>query len=787
MKKFALAASVAAVLLSLSTASVVSSVSAGAATVTVYSAAQSGVPGFESSMAFTPTADPTLLAQLDNQQGSDADSTGYSQAFQIPADGTVNTVTWWGTGANQAGFMVALSDGVWPGTPQTSLPNGPVVNGTLVNLSVVPITSVSRTPSINGETRFQIQIPPTAMYASHAYRLSVTAVGGNFEWDTSSALGCCTGTTGINWVRGRLQSYLSMPNVSFSLDNSTTPVPLPPLVTTTPAGTVVTVGQSYSFTASASGSPTPTVQWQLSTDGGATYSDIPGATSATYSAVATPADNAHWFRAVFTNTSGSVTTGAAGLTVTPAPVAPLVTTSPTGTTAGVGQSYSFAAAASGIPSPTVQWQRSNDGGLTWASVVGATSPTYSAVAVPGDDGAQFRAVFTNSQGTATTTPATLSVPLGPVVTTSPLAVTVAAGAPYGFSAAASGYPTPTVQWQRSDDNGLTWNPIAGATAPSYSATAAAGDQGAQFEAVFTNASGTATSAPAVLYVTVAPVVTTAPAPTSVAVGGSYSFTTTATGQPAPTVQWQRSGDNGVTWGPVSGALTTVNPGVTTSSYTATAAAADGGAQFRAVFTNSTGAATTAPATLSVTMAPLLVSSPVSQTINAGTAYTFMAVAYGIPGPTAQWQRSNDGGTSWTDIPGANSSSYTVIAALGDNGARFRAVFTNSTGTVTTAIATLGVTTTTSMTLKSAHPSIKGGKKDALTATVSSPVTGKGKVGSGTVTFYDGSTAVATATVAKGKATVAVTLATGTHLLRAAFSGSGSVLPAQSSVVTVTAT
>jgi hypothetical protein len=313
MKKFAVTATLATALVLLFVATVESAVPAGAATINIYSAAQSGVPGFESSMAFTPTADPTLYAQLDNQQGSDADSTSYSQAFQIPADGTVNTVTWWGTGANQAGFMVAIQDGVWGSS--TSLPNGPVVEGTLTNLSVVPIASIARTPSINGETKYQINIPPTLMYASHAYRLSVTAVGGNFEWDSSSAAGCCGGTTGINWVRGRLQSYLGMGNVSFSLDNSSTPVLVAPVVTSSPSSTSVTAGQSFSFAAAASGSPSPTVQWQVSTDGGATFSNIAGATATTYSRVATLADNASQFQAVFTNGSGAVTTAAASLTV----------------------------------------------------------------------------------------------------------------------------------------------------------------------------------------------------------------------------------------------------------------------------------------------------------------------------------------------------------------------------------------------------------------------------------------------------------------------------------------
>ncbi len=271
----------------------------------------------------------------------------------------------------------------------------------------MPIANVTQTPSIGGETQYQIQIPPTSMYASHAYRLSVTAVGGNFEWDTSSAGGCCGGSTGTNWVRGRAQSYLAMPNVSFSLDNSSTPAA--PLVTSPPANTSVTVGQSFSFVAAASGSPAPTVQWQVSTDGGATYSDIAGATATTYSGIATLADNASQVRAVFTNGSGSAITSAATFTVTPAPAAPLVISPPANTSVTVGQSFSFVAAASGSPTPTVQWQVSTDGGATYSDIVGATATTYSGVATLADNASQVRAVFTNGSGSAITSAAALTV------------------------------------------------------------------------------------------------------------------------------------------------------------------------------------------------------------------------------------------------------------------------------------------------------------------------------------------------------------------------------------------
>ena len=370
-------------------------------------------------------------------------------------------------------------------------------------------------------------------------------------------------------------------------------------------------------------------------------------------------------------------------------------------------------------------------------------------------------------------------PAAPTVLAQPTPATVATGGSYTFGAYAWGSPPPAVQWQRSNDGGLTFGDIAGATSPTYTSTAVPGDDGALFRAVFTNATGTATTTAALLSVTQAPSVTAPPIATTVAVGATYTFTAAASGNPVPTVQWQRSNDNGITWATIAGA--------TSTTYTATASPSDQGAQFQAVFTNTTGSATTTAAVLTVTLAPSLVSSPVSVTVDVGTTNVFTAVAYGIPGPTVQWQRSNDAGVTWSDVPGATSYSFPVTAALGDNGAWFRAVFTNSTGTVTSGVAVLGVTTTTSVALKPAHASLKAGRKDTLTATVTSPVTLKGKVTSGTVTFFDGSAVVGTATVAKGKASTVVTLAKGSHAIRAVYGGSGSVLAGQSQVVTVTAT
>ena len=89
----------------------------------------------------------------------------------------------------------------------------------------------------------------------------------------------------------------------------------------------------------------------------------------------------------------------------------------------------------------------------------------------------------------------------PSVTTSPTNQTVNAGDTATFTAAASGTPAPTVQWEVSADNGTTFTPISGATSTTYSFAATAADSGNQYEAVFSNGVGTpATSAAATLTV-----------------------------------------------------------------------------------------------------------------------------------------------------------------------------------------------------------------------------------------------------------------------------------------------
>ena len=107
--------------------------------------------------------------------------------------------------------------------------------------------------------------------------------------------------------------------------------PMAPAITQSPVNQSVAVGGTVQFTAAATGSPLPAFQWQVSTNGGATWTNVTngggysGAQSATLTVTgALLTQNGTRYRAVATNSEGSIATAPARLTVTAAPGAELI-------------------------------------------------------------------------------------------------------------------------------------------------------------------------------------------------------------------------------------------------------------------------------------------------------------------------------------------------------------------------------------------------------------------------------------------------------------------------------
>ncbi len=236
-----------------------------------------------------------------------------------------------------------------------------------------------------------------------------------------------------------------------------------PTVTTNPQNVTVHAGETATFKAAASGTPAPSVQWEVSSNHGSSWAadtaDAGNKTDNLKVASVTLAESGYEYRAVFTNVVGSRTSSAATLTVQ---AAPAVTQNPLSATVTAGETATFSAAASGSPTPTVQWQVSSNGGSSWAadtSDAGNISDTLTVASVTlAQSGNEYRAVFTNAAGSQPGSAATLTVQTRPVVTTNPVSVTRLEGETATFTAGAEATPTPSVQWQISTDQGTTWAP-----------------------------------------------------------------------------------------------------------------------------------------------------------------------------------------------------------------------------------------------------------------------------------------------------------------------------------------
>jgi hypothetical protein len=151
---------------------------------------------------------------------------------------------------------------------------------------------------------------------------AVSAAGGAgaYAWNTSAV------APGTYYLEGYMNDAGS--EYSSNLGSAITiaaAVATPPVVATNPSSRTTNAGKTVIFTAAATGTPTPTVQWQVSINNGASFTNIPNATSTTYTMTAATSQSGYQYRAVFTNSAGSATTKAATLGVLPAGIPQLPT------------------------------------------------------------------------------------------------------------------------------------------------------------------------------------------------------------------------------------------------------------------------------------------------------------------------------------------------------------------------------------------------------------------------------------------------------------------------------
>jgi Tol biopolymer transport system component len=271
----------------------------------------------------------------------------------------------------------------------------------------------------------------------------------------------------------------------------------------------------------------------------------------------------------------------------------------------------------------------------------------------------------------------------------------------------------TVDWLRSIDEGRSWRTVARSfqheanTLPfgtgeewapwsvSHQFIATSADQGAlmRVNACYTPPAPTAPPpcvASAATRINVVqhsalPAIVDPPRSILIRTAETASFSATASGIPAPTLQWQTRPANS------TGEWTDVGEGTgaTSTNYTTSARMpSHNGQQYRMVATNALGTAASASVILSVSdidVAPTITTQPASISVVNGNDAVFAVVAHGTEALSFQWRFNG------ANIAGANSPVLRLSGVTGANAGSYSIAVSNTAGNATSHAAALTVT------------------------------------------------------------------------------------------------
>ncbi|HEY8301486.1 MAG TPA: putative Ig domain-containing protein [Jatrophihabitans sp.] len=409
-----------------------------------------------------------------------------------------------------------------------------------------------------------------------------------------------------------------------TLDNATVTAPIEvdaaPVITSANSAHFST-GGAGTFTVTTTGYPAPALSESGSLPSGLTFVDKGNGTAELSGTPDAGSAGSYPITVTASNSSGPSATQ----TLTISVGTPPAITSSKAAKFTIGSAGTFTVTTTGEPAPSITESGTLPAGLKFTDA-GTGSATISGT--PTGSGGTYPVTVTAANKVKPDASQTLTIQVdeSPTLTTTPSDQTVTPGNPVTFTAAATGVPTPTVQWQKSTDGGANFSDIAGASSSSYTFTTARSDDGNRYRAVFTNSVGTATSTAATLRVGTAPSFTNADNTTFV-VGQAGSFPLSTTGVPSAALS--ASGTGFAAW------LTLHDNGDGTGTLTGTPPAGSGGPYAFALHaSNGFGSPADQNFTLFVDQSPAITSDP-ADTFTVGSANTFaVTTTAGYPSATA---------------------------------------------------------------------------------------------------------------------------------------------------------
>lgn len=433
-----------------------------------------------------------------------------------------------------------------------------------------------------------------------------------------------------------------------------------PLPLSVPSGTTIAT-DAFRVAATADGAIT--YQWQSSTNGGTTWTNIAGATSATYGGVTlASADSGKLFRCQVTGDGQTLPSAAAEVTVSP--VAVTITTQPSNATIASGTAtftFAYTGGETGA-TPVIRWEKGTAEAtpVSLGYISGATTTTLAlGPGVPlTDNGQRVRGVVTIAGATATTNWAILTVP-GVTFTTQPQGSTITGStAEFSFAFTPTACGSPAIAWQRRASSSGSWTTISGETATTLSlASLVASDSGSQFRASVT--CGTEVSYTNIATLTVLPptlAISTQPLDATAALSqATFSFAFTGGDGTTPVIRWERI-VGGLAWATI--------PGATSSTLTLTGITnVLDGSQYRAVVTVGAQSATTRAATLTVSNATITLQPSDTTTNNGNATLTFSYSTTACANAYTIWERAMPGTTAFEAIGGSDGKTTLSVQGL----------------------------------------------------------------------------------------------------------------------------
>ena len=334
---------------------------------------------------------------------------------------------------------------------------------------------------------------------------------------------------------------------------------------------------------------------------------------------------------------------------------PSILNQPQNQTVAVGQTASFSVTAPGAL--TYQWRK---GG---APLAGATNAFLTLSNVQLADAGGYDVTVGNSAGTTNSSVATLTVvPL--MITQPPSSLSVPTGGNATFSVVASGVGPFTYQWRFNGGN------LPGATAATLTLTNVQVANGGGYSVVVGNAFGTVPSAAGTLNILTPPVITAQPTGVTAVAGEVVTFSISVSGSGPFAYQWRRDGAN--------------LPGATARTFSLPSAQATDAGLYSVIVSNAAGVAVSSNATLTVSSAPVIITSPAARVVNASASVSFTVAALGDAPFTYQWRLNG------ANLAGATSVSYSIAAATPSHEGLYSVVVGNALGSTPSSAARLTV-------------------------------------------------------------------------------------------------